>query len=110
MFETFLMTVFCVLAVYGAVKFIFLVCSYFINAQSKKIKRHTAIFLKNNEEEVESAIRAMILDQTELRGDIIAVLKDSTDGTEEILRRLSRENEAILVMTEEEYIEFIKGI
>ncbi|MBQ2890325.1 MAG: hypothetical protein IJE44_01600 [Clostridia bacterium] len=110
MLETFLMTVFCILAVYGAVKFIFLVCSFFINAQSKKIKRHTAIFLKNNEEEVESAIRAILLDQTEFRGDIIAVLKDSTDGTEEILRRLSRENEAILVMTEEEYIDFIKGI
>lgn len=110
MFETFLMTVFCVLAVYGAVKFIFLLCGYFINAQSRKIKRHTAIFLKNNEEEVESAIRAMILDQTEFRGDIIAVLKNSTDGTEEILRCLSRENEAVVVMSEEEYIEFIKGI
>ena len=110
MFETFLMTVFCVLAVYGAVKFIFFLCSFFINSQSKQVKRHTAVFLKNNEEEVESAIRAMILDQTEFRGDIIAVLKDSTDGTEEILRYLSRENDTIRVMNEEEYIEFIKGI
>ncbi|MBR2916026.1 MAG: hypothetical protein IKC07_00290 [Clostridia bacterium] len=110
MFQTFFMTVFCILAVYGAVKFVLLVLGCFANVDSKNIKRHTAVFFGNDEEEAESAIRAMTFEQAEFRGDIIAVLKNSTDETGEILRRLMRDYEELSVMTEAEYIDFIKEI
>ncbi len=110
MLETFFMTIFCILAVYGAVKFIFMLYGCFANIDCESIKRHMVIFLNNNENDVEGFLRSMALEHNQLRGDIIAVLNNSKDKTREILLKLENEYEMLRVMTMEEYIDFVKDI
>lgn len=104
-----LMTVFCIFAVYGAVRFVFFLYGYFFSINNKSsIKRHTVIFLKNNENEAETLIRTMAFERNPVWGELVAVLRGSSDETIKILRRLEKEYEFLHVMDMEEYISFIE--
>ena len=109
MLDTVFMTVLCVFAVYGAIKTVFYLYGYFLRLKGKeKVKSHTVLFFKNNQEEAEVCIREIIFGRNPFCEDIIAVDMGSKDETMQILRRLEREFDILSVMDIDEYISRIK--
>ena len=103
------MTVLCIFAVYGAIKTVFCLYGYFVRLKSDgKVKRHTVLFFKNNQDEAEIYVRETVFGRNPFCGDIIAVDMGSDDETLQILRRLEREFDILRVMSMEEYISRIK--
>ena len=110
MLDTVFMTVLCVFAVYGAIKTVFCLYGYFMRLKGDgKVKSHTVLFFKNNQEEAEVYVREIIFGRNPFCGDIIAVDMGSEDETMQILRRLEKEFDILHVMNIEEYINKIKG-
>lgn len=109
MISTVFITVLCVFAVYGAIKILFCLYGCFWRFKDdKKVKSHTVLFFKNNQDEAEAYVRGMIFGRNPFYGDIIAVDMGSEDETMQILRRLEKEFDILRVMKREEYINHIK--
>lgn len=103
------LTVLCIFSSYGFVKFFISLRGMFKKLfEEEKAKRHTVIFLKDNQKEAEVIIRETVLGRNPFCGDIIAVDRGSADETAEILKRLAREYEILRVMSFEEYLDYIK--
>lgn len=107
-----IMTIVCIFAVYGAVRFVILLSSRLLKGgEAKKITPHTVLLLHNSEEDAEAQVRFLVWESA-LHGsesrDIIAVDMGSSDNTMPILRRLEREYDTVHAMRAEEYIKFIK--
>ena len=74
---------------------------------SGNISNHRIIMVQNGAEYIEGLIRS--LSWQEIHEEIIVIDLASTDETPEILRRLASEYEFLLVMTEQEYEEYLKS-
>lgn len=109
MLNTVFMTVLCIFAVYGAIKTVFCLYGYFARLKGNgKVKSHTVLFFKNNQDEAEVCVREIIFGRNPFCGDVIAVDMGSEDETLQILRRLEKEYDILRVMKREEYINQIK--
>lgn len=109
-----ILTLICILAVYGAVRLWF----SFRGAAKEEMANlpvcaHTVIAFRNNEDSAEGILRALVwenlLSGVQSGSEIIAVDMGSSDTTFYILKKLSHEYDSVYAMTFDEYVEFLKG-
>lgn len=109
-----ILTLICILAVYGAMRLVF----SFRGAAKEEMANlpvcaHTVIAFRNNEDTAEGILRALVwenlLSGAASGNEIIAVDMGSADTTFYILKKLSHEYASVYAMTLEEYIDFLKG-
>lgn len=74
---------------------------------TKNIIEHRIILVHNGAEHIEGLVRSMA--HQELPEDIIAVNFGSTDDTPTILKYLEEEYSFLTVMTEYEYLEYLRN-
>ena len=112
MARTFIMTVLCIFAVYGAVRLVISAAVRLFRCNMpEKIMLHTVLFLKNSQEDAEALIRSLVWEKalySSLAEDIVAVDLGSTDDTMRILKKLDKEYETVHAMKIGEYTEFVK--
>lgn len=114
MVEFILNTIFWILALYGLleiIKNVIYICTY---TRFKSDGIYLIIAVKNQEEKIEYFLRSLIFKivcgkEEILKTIIVADLK-STDGTKEILNKISEENEMIQVLNWKECKEVFDNI
>ncbi len=114
MVEFILNTIFWILALYGLleiIKNVIYICTY---TKFKSDGIYLIIAVKNQEEKIEYFLRSLIFKivygkEEILKNIIVADLK-STDGTKEIVKKMSEENEIIQVLNWKECKEIIDNI
>ena len=114
MVEFILNTIFWILALYGLleiIKNVIYICTY---TRFKSDGIYLIIAVKNQEEKIEYFLRSLIFKivcgkEEILKNIIVADLK-STDGTKEILNKISEENEMIQVLNWKECKEVFDNV
>lgn len=101
MFNILFFVIACFFAAFGVVQFFEILISDRENLKSKIV---SVIPLHNNEEEAEGLIRNAFINHDK----IIAVDYGSFDNTLEILMNLTKEFPGLMVLTQEEFIDYLK--